>query len=226
MQGAEQIMLEINNVSFRYRRKMVLRDINFKVGKGECLVLAGANGAGKSTLLSIIAGILKPGSGEVFCHGKIGYLPQGISLFEDMSVKDNLLFFAGLAKCSVPESLPFSLEEKRHEKVGRLSGGQKKQLSIACALLGNPEILLLDEPIASLDFAFRDEFLEMLRELKEQGMTIVYVGHDPVEFENICDSILFLGSKNEYFTREEFLEKGSDNSLFVKNYINMIKRKM
>lgn len=226
MQGTEQIMLEVKNVSFRYRRKVVLRDVSFSVGKGECLVLAGANGAGKSTLLSIAAGILKPGSGEVHCRGKIGYLPQGISLFEDMSVNDNLQFFAGLAKCSVPEFLPFSLEEKRHEKVGKLSGGQKKQLSIACALLGNPEILLLDEPIASLDIVFRDEFLEMLRELKSQGMTIVYVGHDPAEFESICDRILFLGSKNEYFTREEFLKKGSDNSLFAKNYIDMIKRQV
>jgi len=224
MQGMEQSMLEINNVSFRYRRKMVLRDVSFCVRKGECLVLAGANGAGKSTLLSIIAGILKPRSGEVLSHGKIGYLPQGISLFEDMSVKDNLKFFAGLAKCSVPECLPFSLEEKRNEKVGKLSGGQKKQLSIACALLGNPEIVLLDEPIASLDIVFRDEFLEMLRELKERGVTIVYVGHDPAEFESICDNILFLGSKNEYFTREEFLKKDSDNSLFTKNYIDMIKR--
>ncbi len=224
MQGTEQSMLEIKNISFRYRRKMVLRDVSFSVGKGECFVLAGANGAGKSTLLSIIAGILKPGSGEVLCRGKIGYLPQGISLFEDMSVNDNLQFFAGLAKCSIPEFLPFSLEERRHEKVGKLSGGQKKQLSIACALLGNPEILLLDEPIASLDIVFRDEFLEMLCELKAQGMTIIYVGHDPAEFESICDSILFLGSKNEYFTREEFLKNGSDNSLFAKNYIDMMKR--
>ena len=224
MQGTEQSMLEIKNISFRYRRKMVLRDVSFSVGKGECFVLAGANGAGKSTLLSIIAGILKPGSGEVLCRGKIGYLPQGISLFEDMTVNDNLQFFAGLAKCSIPEFLPFSLEERRHEKVGKLSGGQKKQLSIACALLGNPEILLLDEPIASLDIVFRDEFLEMLCELKAQGMTIVYVGHDPAEFESICDSILFLGSKNEYFTREEFLKNGSDNSLFAKNYIDMMKR--
>lgn len=224
MQGTEQSMLEIKNISFRYRRKMVLREVSFSVGKGECFVLAGANGAGKSTLLSIIAGILKPGSGEVLCRGKIGYLPQGISLFEDMTVNDNLQFFAGLAKCSIPEFLPFSLEERRHEKVGKLSGGQKKQLSIACALLGNPEILLLDEPIASLDIVFRDEFLEMLRELKAQGMTIVYVGHDPAEFESICDSILFLGSKNEYFTREEFLKNGSDNSLFAKNYIDMMKR--
>lgn len=224
MQGTEQSMLEIKNISFRYRRKMVLRDVSFSVGKGECFVLAGANGAGKSTLLSIIAGILKPGSGEVLCRGKIGYLPQGISLFEDMSVNDNLQFFAGLAKCSIPEFLPFSLEERRHEKVGKLSGGQKKQLGIACALLGNPEILLLDEPIASLDIVFRDEFLEMLCELKAQGMTIVYVGHDPAEFESICDSILFLGSKNEYFTREEFLKNGSDNSLFAKNYIDMMKR--
>lgn len=224
MQGTEQSMLEIKNISFRYRRKMVLRDVSFSVGKGECFVLAGANGAGKSTLLSIVAGILKPGSGEVLCRGKIGYLPQGISLFEDMTVNDNLQFFAGLAKCSIPEFLPFSLEERRHEKVGKLSGGQKKQLSIACALLGNPEILLLDEPIASLDIVFRDEFLEMLRELKAQGMTIVYVGHDPAEFESICDSILFLGSKNEYFTREEFLKNGSDNSLFAKNYIDMMKR--
>lgn len=224
MQGTQQSMLEVKNVSFRYRRKEVLRDVSFSIGEGECLVVAGGNGVGKSTLLSVIAGILKPGNGEVLCRGKIGYLPQGISLFEDMSVNDNLQFFAGLAKCSVPELLPFSLEEKRKEKVGKLSGGQKKQLSIACALLGDPKVLLLDEPIASLDIVFRDEFLEILSGLKAQGMTIVYVGHDPAEFERIFDKILFLGSENECYTREEFLQKCGDDSLFTKNYIDMIKQ--
>lgn len=225
MPDNEKYVIEAKNVSFGYRRKSVLRDISFQVKPGECLVLAGVNGAGKSTLLTILAGLRKAKSGEVICRGKIGYLPQGISLFEDMTVEDNLRFFAGLAKCKVPESLPFSLDKKRKERVGRLSMGQKKQVSIACTMLGEPELLLFDEPAASLDVVYRDELIQWLLQLKKEGRTIVYVGHDPVEFVDIYDKLLVLGTEVQYFERESLSGEQDDNSVFYRNYINIIKNK-
>lgn len=219
-----QYMIEVNNISFSYRRKSVLRDISFQVKQGECLVLAGVNGAGKSTLLTILAGLRKAKSGEVVCRGKIGYLPQGISLFEDMTVEDNLQFFAGLAKCKVPETLPFSLDKRRKERVGKLSMGQKKQVSIACTLLGDPQVLMFDEPAASLDVVYRDELIQWLLQLKKEGRTIVYVGHDPMEFAELYDKLVVLGEEVRYFDRESISGNYNqdDNSVVYKNYINII----
>lgn len=219
-----QYMIEAKNISFGYRRKSVLRDVSFRVKAGECLVLAGVNGAGKSTLLTILAGLRKAKTGEVICRGKIGYLPQGISLFEDMTVEDNLQFFAGLVKCKVPESLPFSLDKRRKERVKNLSMGQKKQVSIACTLLGEPEILMFDEPAASLDVVYRDELIQWLLQLKKEGRTIVYVGHDPIEFADLYDKLLVLGETTQYFERESLSDNQDDNSVFYRNYINIIKK--
>ena len=141
MSEEKKMSIEVNQMSFSYRKKPVLSDISFRAREGECIAVAGVNGRGKSTLLAILAGILKPKTGTVGCYGRVGYLPQSISLFEDMTVEDNLRFFAGLAKCEVPKELPFRLNDKRKERVGWLSGGQKRQVSIACALLGEPQVL-------------------------------------------------------------------------------------
>lgn len=219
-----QYMIEAKNISFGYRKKSVLRDVSFQVKAGECLVLAGVNGAGKSTLLTILAGLRKAKTGEVICRGKIGYLPQGISLFEDMTVEDNLQFFAGLVKCKVPETLPFSLDKRRKERVKNLSMGQKKQVSIACTLLGEPEILMFDEPAASLDVVYRDELIQWLLQLKKEGRTMVYVGHDPIEFAEVYDKLLVLGEEAQYFERESLSDNQDDNSVFYRNYINIIKK--
>jgi len=219
-----QYMIEAKNISFGYRRKSVLRDVSFQIRMGECLVLAGANGAGKSTLLTILAGLRKAKTGEIVCRGKIGYLPQGISLFDDMTVEDNLQFFAGLAKCKVPETLPFSLDKRRKERVGKLSMGQKKQVSIACTLLGDPEILMFDEPAASLDVVYRDELIQWLIQLKKEGRTIIYVGHDPIEFAELYDKLLVLGEEAQYFERGSLSDNQDDNSVFYRNYINIIKQ--
>lgn len=219
-----QYMIEAKKISFGYRKKSVLRDVSFQVKAGECLVLAGVNGAGKSTLLTILAGLRKAKTGEVICRGKIGYLPQGISLFEDMTVEDNLQFFAGLVKCKVPDALPFSLDKRRKERVKNLSMGQKKQVSIACTLLGEPEILMFDEPAASLDVVYRDELIQWLLQLKKEGRTIVYVGHDPIEFADFYDKLLVLGETTQYFERESLSDNQDDNSVFYRNYINIIKK--
>lgn len=225
MTEEKRISIEVNQISFSYRKKPVLSDISFRVQEGECVAVAGVNGRGKSTLLAILAGILKPKEGTIVCHGKVGYLPQSISLFEDMTVEDNLRFFAGLAKCAVPRELPFRLDDKRKERVGRLSGGQKRQVSIACALLGEPKVLLLDEPAAGLDVEYRESLLQLLQEKKAAGCTILYVGHEPLEIADICDKLLFLGDEVKMIAKEELAGKPEDKLVFCENYMELMKTK-
>ena len=201
-------MISVRDLTFSYGKKSLLNGVSFEAHEGECVVLAGSNGSGKSTTLSLVTGTLKPESGEVHVEGRIGFVPQGTALFEDMTVEDNLRFFAGLFKASIPETLPFDLNRDRNKKVSRLSGGRKKQVSIACALLGAPENLLLDEPAAGLDLMYQQQLSDLLLRLKEEGRTILYVGHNPLEYASFFDRIVFLGGETpEYFERSSFSEE-------------------
>ncbi len=192
-------MLEVRSLSFSYRRKPVVSGLSFIALPGTVTVLAGPNGSGKSTTLSLIAGILKPDSGGVLADGRIGYVPQGVALFEDMTVQDNLRFFASEAKAEIPKNLPFGLEKILKKRVSALSGGMKKRVSICVALLGDPEILLFDEPVESLDLIFRDELSDMIRSLKAQGRTILYVGHETGEYTDFYDRMIFIGREGARF---------------------------
>ena len=197
--------MELKNVCFSYGKNVILKDISFSLEPGRCLAVAGPNGRGKSTLLLVIAGILHPRQGEVSVDMKTGYVPQGGGLFEDMTVKDNFRFFSDMCGCEMPSPLPFELDEYASRKVSALSGGTKKRVSIACALLGDPELILFDEPCASLDVTYRDEIIELATKLKSEGKSIIYVGHDTAEFSDFYDSLLFLGREHaEMYTSEQF----------------------
>lgn len=188
-------MITVQDVCFSYGKREIVNGLSFTAEPGECVVFAGHNGAGKSTALSVIAGILRPTRGTVDVRGRVGIVPQGTALFEDMSVEDNLRFFADLAGCSVPDKLPFGVERYGKTRVSRLSGGMKKQVSIACALLGDPQVLLLDEPCAALDVVYRSELIGLIRKLKDEGRTVIYVGHEPVEFAAFYDKLIFFGDE-------------------------------
>lgn len=205
-------MLELTDISFSYGRKKILDNFGVTVRAGECVVLAGPNGCGKSTALSVMAGVLKPDTGALQITGTVGFAPQGTALLEDMTVLDNLRFFADLQKCSVPEKLPFGVERHGKTRVAKLSGGMKKQVSIACALLGDPQILLLDEPCAALDIEYRRELTELILEKKSQGCAIVYVGHEPQEFYPFYDKLVFFGNGYREYTRQQ-LSAESENEL-------------
>ena len=192
---AESISFE--NVSFSYggrrgRTHRILRDVSFSAGSGECVVIAGTNGSGKSTLLSLAAGILKPTGGRIRINGRIGYVPQGSALLEDATVAENLKFFSDLAGAAIPDPLPFEVGSWLGKRVSTLSGGMKKQVSIACAMAGDPEIFLLDEPCGALDIRFRDALAGLIAEWKANGKTVLYIGHEPSEFASFCDRFLFL----------------------------------
>ena len=195
-----------------------MRGLTLTAAPGECVVLAGPNGSGKSTALSVLAGVLRPGSGTVRVDGPVGYAPQGTGLFEDMTVEDNLAFFARLAGCKVPGALPFGVERYGRRRVSRLSVGMKKQVSIACALLGDPMAVLLDEPCAALDMEYREELAALIGGLKERGRAVVYVGHEPMEFASFYDKLVFFGGEWACYSRTELSGEPAEDSRLCDNF--------
>ena len=200
-------MIKLDKISFSYGKTQILNGISLDAENGKCVVIAGPNGSGKSTLLSVIAGARKASGGKVEISDKIGYVPQGIALFEDLSVKENIRFFASVNKIKIADlnKLPFNLTPIANKKVSKLSVGMKKRVSIVCALVSDPDVIILDEPCAALDIIYRDELLELINELKSKGKTIVYVGHDFNEISRIYDSLLLIKNGNAVFykTKDE-----------------------
>ena len=180
-------MIRAAELSLAYGKKTVLKNAAFHIEKGAFVALTGDNGSGKSTLLSAMAGALKPQSGILEIRGRVGYIPQGSGLMEELTFRDNLRFFAGLAGAKLPQTLPFGAEKLLKTKVQDMSGGMKKLCSIVCGVVSDPEILLLDEPCASLDEEHKQMLLAYLKQCKESGKTIVYVGHDPSEYGALAD---------------------------------------
>lgn len=201
-------MLEIKSVKKSYGKKEILKEINLKVERGQCLGIIGANGSGKSTLLSIIVGILKPTEGKVEIRGEIGYVPQDNALMEDLTVKDNLEFWCAAYGKTLESVLKQStyvktlgIEELLSQKVKRLSGGMKKRVNIAIALINDPSCIILDEPCSALDIIYKNEVTTYLANLKSMGKTILYTSHSGDEIEKLCDKVCLL--KNGYIVREE-----------------------
>ena len=209
-------MLTADGLTFSYNRKPLLESLSFQAAPGECVVFAGPNGSGKSTALSLLAGVLKPDAGSIRAEGRIGYVPQGTALFEDMSVADNLAFFADLAGAKVPKEPAFGISRFLKKKVASLSGGTKKRVSIVCALLGDPDILLFDEPCAGLDIQYRDELTALILQLKGEGRSVCYVGHETSEFSSFYDRLVFLGNgKPQVFEKADL--SGTSGNIIEEN---------
>lgn len=183
-------MLLVNDIHKGFSQP-VLKGITMQVNYGEVIGIAGENGSGKSTLLSIIAGLLLPDLGQVTVEGKIGYVPQETALFDNLSIKDNLRFWASAYGVSLKEAEAFTLGLDLKKKVRYLSGGMKKRLSIALAGLHRPDWLIMDEPSAALDIAFKGELAKMIEEAKTQARGVIFTSHQPDEL-HWCDRIYIL----------------------------------
>ena len=220
-------MVKADNVCFSYGKRKILENLSFSVNPGECIVLAGPNGSGKSTALAILAGVFRPDSGAIYTDGPIGYVPQGTALFEDMTVGDNLRFFAGMAGTTVQKPLPFNVEQMWKQKVSKLSGGMKKRVSIACALIGSPQLVLLDEPCSALDVEYRAELISLVHDLKSRGCSIVYVSHDPIEVASFYDKLIyFKDSTVTAYTREQLSGSPEDDTVFYKQFLKLFIKKI
>lgn len=219
-------MIKVQDLTFSYNRQPLIQRLSFSASAGECVVLAGPNGSGKSTALSLIAGVLKPDAGSVALEGSLGYVPQGTALFEDMTVAENLRFFADLQHVPVPASLPFGISRYLTKRVSRLSGGTKKRVSIACALSGDPAVMLFDEPCSGLDLIYRDELHGLIRALKARGCAVLYVGHETAEFADIYDRLIFLGSDGPKIFEKQQLSGTSGDPYQEAQQLSLAYRKL
>lgn len=203
-----QAIISVSNLTKTYSSGFhALRNINLDIRRGEIFALLGPNGAGKTTLISIICGIVNPGSGHVLADGqdivrdyraareKIGLVPQELSVSMFESVWDTVKFSRGLFGKPRNDAWlekvlkDLSLWEKKDSKIMALSGGMKRRVLIAKALAHEPQILFLDEPTAGVDVELRLDMWEMIRALRDNGVTIILTTHYIEEAEEMADRI-------------------------------------
>jgi ABC-type multidrug transport system ATPase subunit len=189
-------------ISKRYGARDALRDVSFEVAAGERVAVIGPNGAGKTTLLQILAGALQPTTGTVTAE-RVGWVPQQPALYSKLSVAENLRLFARLEKVAdVAQSVTQMLDQtalagRANDEVGKLSGGNKQRVNIAIGLLGDPSVLLLDEPSAALDPRQRERLWEFIGAL---GTSVVFSTHDVGEAERFADRVVVLADGELLFT--------------------------
>lgn len=203
--------IEVRGLEKKYGSKMVLKDLNFQIVKGEIFALLGVNGAGKTTTLECIEGLRKYDGGTIVVNGKMGIQLQSSSLPAHIKPMEAIKLFAKWNHTKIDDDMLKALEIKEIEKLQylQLSTGQKRRLHLALALIGNPDIIFLDEPTAGLDVEARLSLHEHIRNLKSQGKTIILASHDMAEVETLCDRIAILNSGKIVFcgTPSELTDK-------------------
>lgn len=205
-------LITVCDVCKSYKSRKALNNISFEVKKGEALGIIGPNGAGKTTMISLLATINKPESGKIHIlaedilkkpdkvRGSLGYVPQETALYPMLTAYENLDFWSGIYGVSqkqrderIDKVLKLlRLEDRKNDKVKTFSGGMKKRLNIAAALLHDPDLLIMDEPTAGVDILSRATIAELIMSLKQAGRTIVITSHHIDELEHLCDRILVL----------------------------------
>lgn len=206
-ESAVETVLQISALTKRYGSLTAVDGISFEVPRGETFGLLGPNGAGKTTTLEMIEGLRKPDGGRITLLGmdavkarrsvqqRIGVQLQTQGLWAELTVEETLRTFSALFREAVPiETLldRFSLTEKRRALVKGLSGGQKQRLSIATALVNDPEIVFLDEPTTGLDPSARQSFWDLIRDLQGDGKTVIVTTHYMEEAEALCDRVAIM----------------------------------
>jgi ABC-2 type transport system ATP-binding protein len=207
LNGGQLPMLQVAELTKRYGELIAVDGISFDVPRGETFGLLGPNGAGKTTTLEMIEGLRKPDGGRITLLGldavrqrravqqRIGVQLQSQVLWPELTVEETLKTFAALFRDSVPIGdlmERFSLVEKRKALVKGLSGGQKQRLSIATALVNDPEIVFLDEPTTGLDPSARQSFWDLIRDLQTDGKTVIVTTHYMEEAEALCDRVAIM----------------------------------
>jgi len=207
-------MIDVKDIQKSYGNIHAVRGISFSIATGECYGLLGPNGAGKSTTINMLSTLFSPESGEILINGLdikkspeevkkiLGVVPQEIALYANFTAWENMLFWGGLHSLKsielhkkAEELLQFvGLSDRKNEKIKGYSGGMKRRVNLACALLHSPRILLLDEPTVGVDPQSRNMIFELIESLNKQGMTVIYTTHYMEEAERLCDRIGIIDS--------------------------------
>lgn len=187
-------VLQVENLKKNYRNLPVLKGVDFSVQKGEIFALLGVNGAGKTTALECIEGMRSYDDGKITVNGKIGIQLQSSTLQAFIKPLEAVNLFAKWNKRMPDKAMleTLGIYDIAKKKYAELSTGQKRRLHLALALIGNPDIVFLDEPTAGLDVEGRHSLHEHIKALKTQGKTIVLTSHDMAEVETLCDRIAIL----------------------------------
>ena len=222
-------IIEINNLSKKFNNIVAVKNINFKINKGKIIGLLGPNGCGKSTTIGMMLGLIKPSSGTVIINGqniennrtnileKMNFISPYVELPKKLTVEENLKVYGRLYGIKNLKNKVFDLMEKlnltefRTRKTGELSSGQKNRVSLAKALINNPEILLLDEPTASLDPDVGDYIRSFIEEYASKNKaTILLASHNMNEVERLCSEVMMM--KNG-----QIIDKGKNKDLIDKH---------
>jgi len=236
-------MIDVSNLKKTFDTVDALKGISFNIPQGECYGLLGPNGAGKTTTISIMSTLIEPDDGEVNiagydlkknpldCKKSIGVVTQEIALYNEFSAYDNLLFWGGIYKIPGQELTDriddildlLGLTDRKNDKVKTYSGGMKRRINIASALLHRPKVLFMDEPTVGIDPQSRNLIFEVVEKLHNEGMTIIYTTHYMEEAERLCDRIGIIdnGEIIAQGTMKELKTLGSMKESVVISYTNL-----
>jgi len=202
---SEQV-LQISNLEKSFGKAKILKAINFSLQKGEVYGLIGENGAGKTTLLRLITGLMKPSCGNIFLNTEknfIGYMPQSCRFDDNSSVAKTIRFFSNLRKAKVDDSFDLCkrLGLDRVKKVKHLSPGQQKKMQIIIAMMGNPDLYVLDEPTAGLDPSATYEMTQIIHSIHDTGKSIIVSSHILQDMDGICTNVAIMDKGNLIYNR-------------------------
>lgn len=207
---SESPLLEVRSLAYEYSGKLAVDQVSFAIQPGEFFGLLGPNGAGKSTTIACVAGLLSRFRGEMFFSRQpfspaknlvdrqhIGIVPQDLAIYENLSARENLQTFGGLFGLngtSLTKAIHRQLDiagltDRANDLVKTFSGGMKRRLNLACGIIHQPQLVLLDEPTVGVDPQSRNHLFESLKQIQSEGTTILYTTHYMEEAERLCDRI-------------------------------------
>lgn len=233
-------IVEIRHFKMKFGDKTVIKDLSFDVFQGEVFGFLGSNGSGKTTTLRALLGLYEPTAGELLIDGKpyavdsrinLGYLPEERGLYKKEKVLDVMIYFGQLKGLSRDEAKEFSLNflkrvnltDKAGMRLDKLSGGQQQKIQLGVTIMGDPELLIMDEPTKGFDPVNRRLLMNIIEERRKAGATIIYVTHQMEEVEQLCDRLILLkdGRAAAYGTLAEVKKQfggASMDDIFVKVY--------
>ncbi len=233
-------LVKVDGFSMSFGKNQVIDNLSFEVKRGETFGLLGSNGSGKTTIIRTLLGIYAPSAGSLTIGGKpfdvsgdikLGYLPEERGLYKKEKVLDVMVYFGKLKGLSTNEARDWSIEylkkvalaDKSNLRIDKLSGGQQQKIQLGITVMGDPELLILDEPTKGFDPINRRLLMEIIEQHQSRGATVIFITHQMEEVERLCDRILLLknGKAAAYGSVQEVRKKfgGKDlDSLFIEVY--------